>query len=863
MNEKGEDINYPNMASNAEAGSNLTNGSVAEKQRPADPYETDPQRIPKDDPYISQHPSYGRYAPRDGDFRPRYDSWYQPEPEITAYWEDFVKKSCIPENSLNIFGPRQCFAIGCVVVSVDVDQVDDVSAERYSCVNANELSSVRKVEDVLREIGVSVPVIYFCGIVEGKNTTVESRVPGVSLEVAWKYLSDEQIASIRSQCRHIVQVLAAVDYASDGPSYICRGLNSHLPPSVSESERKLLFQEKSESDTLCLVHNNMTPSSIVVNDDQVVGITNWRQCGLFGFDRADKVHRTFRCPESEGEAAQTWIDLYSDLSETAMKGIRDTSEIPVKTEPTAMSLEKLPTSEDADTKSVLSQLDGADPTDEHPTPKKIANLKQGLASRASSSDRSSPANSIKGAATTGKKSVGSSKKGTAKKPTAKKRKANDQDGDSVDGGRRSNTPSSHASRTPAPKKQGSASVMGSPAPEPKTKGSKPIRKKNDDDDDGEVFCICRKPDNHTWMIGCDGECEDWFHGKCVKIDQRDAELIDKYYCPSCHERGLGRTCWKPMCRLPECRKPARPSRTAPSKYCSDDHGCEFMRRKAQHFDLGFRRDMTPDDIGSKGGVLTAGELKAAIMDVSSVEEFRRLGERIVSPPSPEEEEKEEPGSTNRETAQQSGPPIKKERKLGLDVDAKGLTYTSDEAAKLDKLRKRRDELFHRQEMLQKRDKFVVLVRQRSRNILERLKQLEPKGGWKDICGYDSRVAWSDEEFDKWRLSPVGEKSLKDGVLDAPSTQKQSNGTTDTDGDTFMDGNEDDLNSLENLARGVCIKKRCERHKQWLKVHQDDILFEQNTAKQDVGKCEEEAQTVVERAVLRVWAEMDNAHVGAV
>ena len=46
----------------------------------------------------------------------------------------------------------------------------------------------------------------------------------------------------------------------------------------------------------------------------------------------------------------------------------------------------------------------------------------------------------------------------------------------------------------------------------------------------EVFCICRKPDNHTWMIGCDGGCEDWFHGKCVNIKEEDAALIDKYIC---------------------------------------------------------------------------------------------------------------------------------------------------------------------------------------------------------------------------------------------------------------------------------------------------------------------------------------------
>jgi COMPASS component SPP1 len=32
------------------------------------------------------------------------------------------------------------------------------------------------------------------------------------------------------------------------------------------------------------------------------------------------------------------------------------------------------------------------------------------------------------------------------------------------------------------------------------------------------------------MIGCDGECEDWFHGRCVNMRQEDADLVDKYIC---------------------------------------------------------------------------------------------------------------------------------------------------------------------------------------------------------------------------------------------------------------------------------------------------------------------------------------------
>ena len=121
------------------------------------------------------------------------------------------------------------------------------------------------------------------------------------------------------------------------------------------------------------------------------------------------------------------------------------------------------------------------------------------------------------------------KKGTAstiKKPVAKKRKIETASKDDTAASQRSTTPtSSRASKTPASKtrKQDSAT----PAP------SSPLANDEDDEDmdeDTEVFCICRKPDDHQWMIGCDGGCEDWFHGRCIEISQRDENLIDKYIC---------------------------------------------------------------------------------------------------------------------------------------------------------------------------------------------------------------------------------------------------------------------------------------------------------------------------------------------
>ena len=126
------------------------------------------------------------------------------------------------------------------------------------------------------------------------------------------------------------------------------------------------------------------------------------------------------------------------------------------------------------------------------------------------------------------------KKGTAsviKKPASKKRKIEVASKDGTPFSQRSATPtSSHASRTPAPKARKQVSItpaQSSPAP---AVNEEEGEEDEDDEDDSELFCICRKPDDHTWMIACDGGCEDWFHGRCVNMDQQKGKLIDKYIC---------------------------------------------------------------------------------------------------------------------------------------------------------------------------------------------------------------------------------------------------------------------------------------------------------------------------------------------
>ncbi|PYH45488.1 putative PHD transcription factor [Aspergillus saccharolyticus JOP 1030-1] len=875
------------------AVSSQANGSVGDNQS-TNPYETNPELVPPDDFFLARSVHYGRYASSDTDFKPRHEYWCQSDPEVKTYWEGVVKEFCTPQNSLNVPGTREVFAAGSVIIRVDREPEAAAAAEMYSCLNANELSAARKAEDTLREVNVAVPVIYFCGTIENKNVTVESRLPGVSLEVAWKYLTADQIESFKQQCRRISQRLGDIDAPPERPSYVCSGLNSQLPPDVQQTEKDILFRDKRKGERLVLVHNGLIPANVIVNDNQVVGITGWRQSGYFGFERADEIHRGFRVPEiasadeSEGAAnvPAAWSDIYEGLpsiaGESAVATKHNTPIPQVKTEPSNLELNGVPFDHEPEHKSGLPQLDGPGLPEEHPTPKKIASLKNRGASRASSSDRSSPAVSTKRSAATKKAGIGSTKKGTARKPAAKKRKLIDLDNESVTS-RRSNTPSSRTSKAPGKIKRGSASLAGSPAPEARKRNAKSTvvddveemeeaeedEEDDDSEDNDEVFCICRKPDNHTWMIACDGGCEDWFHGKCVNIDPRDADLIDKYICPNCKEQGKGWTTWKPMCRLKECRKPARVNQDKPSKYCSDEHGREFMLQRTKLL-LGssanspfpdsvssqegsgadtssgpdFLETKFPEDLGSKGGVLTTGDLKAVVMGVSSAEEFRKLGESIISIPAPEKSS----SKVNKE----------ENKKLGLDYDVDWLTYAPDEASMIAKLRKQRDDLLHRREMLKARSTFVTLVRQRAKSILEKLKHKEPKGGWKDICGFDYRLAWSDEEFDEWRLSDPGAKALQDGTPESMALSYPE--SIDADGDTAMGDAETSGDDLETLSRGVCIKKRCERHKQWVKVQQQDGLFEESTLAQDLSKCEKEAQNVVERAVLRLWAEEDNAQI---
>ncbi|XP_014218351.1 CXXC-type zinc finger protein 1 [Copidosoma floridanum] len=52
--------------------------------------------------------------------------------------------------------------------------------------------------------------------------------------------------------------------------------------------------------------------------------------------------------------------------------------------------------------------------------------------------------------------------------------------------------------------------------------------------DGQAYCICRSSDSSRFMIGCDA-CEEWYHGDCINITEKEAKHIKQFFCVRCRE----------------------------------------------------------------------------------------------------------------------------------------------------------------------------------------------------------------------------------------------------------------------------------------------------------------------------------------
>ncbi|KAK5088699.1 COMPASS (complex proteins associated with Set1p) component [Lithohypha guttulata] len=404
-----------------------------------------------------------------------------------------------------------------------------------------------------------------------------------------------------------------------------------------------------------------------------------------------------------------------------------------------------------------------------------------------------------------------------------------------------------------------------PSPSPTPSGATPASS----NDDGEVFCICRKGDNHTWMIACDGPCQEWYHGKCIGIRERDGELIDKFFCPYCAEKGLTTT-WKRMCRRSDCRKPARVKDNPPSKYCSVECGRMFFvdllrrgdpdahaskdgqfiveKQKAKKVRKKIRRNRpvvahvnstgtpvtagsrphTPaysdeekseyetdtslddDELSNRGGPLRAGEVKALLQQCRNVASWRELGKRIDNTPPRDMDEKEQK-----------------------------VVFDDFEQARMRTIKEELAELGNKLTALAEREKFLELIKSRSQTIADDIKKNNPK--MKSACGYDPRCAWNDAEFLQWYESG-GKEIMAGGKIGPPDDDART-----VDG---IDNSEDDEKAA-TMKGGVCVRSSCTKHgRTWQKSQLAELRFEQDLIKKKQDNLMQQEQRIRSRAQIR-------------
>ncbi|KAI8087871.1 uncharacterized protein B0P05DRAFT_569343 [Gilbertella persicaria] len=141
-------------------------------------------------------------------------------------------------------------------------------------------------------------------------------------------------------------------------------------------------------------------------------------------------------------------------------------------------------------------------------------------------------------------------------------------------------------RPPLQRNQPSESSISSTSGTPTTMLLLPHDKTTKPDisvDKNTLYCICKSPyDGTRFMIACD-KCDQWFHGECIGISEKQGEFIDLYFCDSCAKLTGKKTIWKPKCANPNCNNAARIGTNLGhlSKYCTDVCGMQVARARIE------------------------------------------------------------------------------------------------------------------------------------------------------------------------------------------------------------------------------------------------------------------------------------------
>jgi COMPASS component SPP1 len=384
-----------------------------------------------------------------------------------------------------------------------------------------------------------------------------------------------------------------------------------------------------------------------------------------------------------------------------------------------------------------------------------------------------------------------------------------------------------------PKKKGTATVKKGPTKRSKGTGLKLAKKVKKaasgstptstapgsvaaDSSDGEAegesdngpYCLCRGPDDHRWMIGCD-QCEDWFHGDCVNLKKEIGEnLVERFVCPNCTDGKVHFTRYKRTCSLENCIRPARVySKTAAtngvtpqqqSVFCSDEHcyiwwerNIQSLPRRSSGKSSGLRDELTQEEFMA----LLQGNLDIARMGEQGTGLWKL--------------------ATLNSSADSEGQGAKS---LSSEEFWKGngdTALTEEESQLLKRSAADRYSLAEEMVMCKKMLELLEMTNQRRRSAITAKRFSE------DVCGYDSRLdaVGSLHAFVAWVTSEDGKAAFATDSLGPPIPT-----TRVTDGSMAAEASMEETTQAEDdiLARGMCDKKRCKTHAGWYGIHTRNI-----------------------------------------
>jgi COMPASS component SPP1 len=289
----------------------------------------------------------------------------------------------------------------------------------------------------------------------------------------------------------------------------------------------------------------------------------------------------------------------------------------------------------------------------------------------------------------------------------------------------------------------------------------------------------------------------------------------------------------------------------------------------------YETDSSLDDdmLPNRGSALRAGEVKALLEKCKDIEEWRGLGRKPDTPP--RDVVGEMPMSNNADDGENTE---SKPNPVPVAVPLE-LIFDELETAKMASIEEEKRSLHEHNDVLSARELVLDLIKTRSTSITDEVKKAHPK--MKDICGFDPRMAWSDEQFHHWYTKRGGKELLQDGMKakigppedgDAGTLVTGVNGVGDhgheaegdgrdggagagdADGEGGGDGDGDGDAEEESMPKkgGVCIKNRCPRHRNWAKGQLAELRFEQDLVRRQLARCEAQQRKIRERATVRAW-----------